>query len=72
MKYREEDLQTASDKAIAMHEGLLGADMGMVSLYQQQEVAFAFNTNMKRGYIVGKGTAAVVLRDTALRDTEQI
>ncbi|ARS34698.1 isoaspartyl peptidase/L-asparaginase family protein [Pontibacter actiniarum] len=64
VKYAGEGLQTASEKAVTMHKALLDGDMGLVSLNQQQEVAFAFNTNMmKRGYSLGGAAPLVALWD---------
>jgi len=64
VKYAGEDLQTASDKAVRMHEKFLKGDIGLVAVNQQGEVAFAFNTNMmKRGYSVGGDTPVVSLWD---------
>ncbi|MDX5423257.1 MAG: isoaspartyl peptidase/L-asparaginase [Hymenobacteraceae bacterium] len=64
IKYREEQLQTAANNAIAMHKGLLQGDMGLVALNRHQEVAFAFNTNMmKRGFSLNGEAPAVAIWD---------
>ncbi|WP_276497013.1 isoaspartyl peptidase/L-asparaginase family protein [Pontibacter litorisediminis] len=64
IKYANEALQAAADKAITMHKEFLKGDMGLVTLNQDATIAFAFNTNlMKRGYSIGGEDPVVALWD---------
>jgi L-asparaginase / beta-aspartyl-peptidase len=51
MKYAGDSLQTATDKAVKLHEDKLQGDKGILSMDAEGNAAFGYNTGfMKRGY----------------------